>query len=285
MINFFTNSDIEFLRDLMQQASKQARQIFAAPAADQAMVIKKDHSLVSKADKQIEHFLREKLSQRFPHIDIVGEEQGGKISYPCWAIDPIDGTSSFISGLSLWTISLGFINEKAQPQNGFVAIPMTRDLIWQDTEQKLYLNNNILFTSTNQEYKQKLINPANQDFYRETQCALPSGFHQKFIMDQKFLGKVRSLGSTAIHGSLTATGQLDIAFIGRPKLWDIAAAWSHLKAAGKDLYFPENASLWENSLWVPVDIHYFDLPNDQKPILIAGKAPLAAKFASFIHRI
>ena len=86
---------------------------FAVQLADQARQIanryfrqtfkidnKADNTPVSIADKEIEHVLRQSISDRFPAHGVLGEEyelQKADSEY-LWVIDPIDGTKSFICG-------------------------------------------------------------------------------------------------------------------------------------------------------------------------------------------
>ena len=62
--------------------------------------LKGDSSPVTSADKEIETFLREKISSTFPSHSITGEEFAtlDNNSNINWIIDPIDGTRSFVAG-------------------------------------------------------------------------------------------------------------------------------------------------------------------------------------------
>jgi myo-inositol-1(or 4)-monophosphatase len=66
---------------------------------------------VTEADRAIEAFLRDELSQRYPDHQIVGEEQGtsGPAGRARWLIDPIDGTKAFVTGVPAWGILLGLV--------------------------------------------------------------------------------------------------------------------------------------------------------------------------------
>lgn len=64
--------------------------------------------VVTKADKEVEHFLKKAILQTFPEDNILGEESGlseGKNDF-IWVIDPIDGTSCFVHNLRSWCISI-----------------------------------------------------------------------------------------------------------------------------------------------------------------------------------
>lgn len=70
---------------------------------------KLDKSLVTAADRAIEDWLREQIHARYPDHGVMGEEREpvGLDREYVWVIDPIDGTSSFVSGLPMWAVSIG----------------------------------------------------------------------------------------------------------------------------------------------------------------------------------
>src|SRR5699024_7657748 len=65
---------------------------------------KSDTSPVTIADRSVEAELRRLIGEHYPEHGILGEEMGNDHTGAeyVWAIDPIDGTSSFISGYPLW---------------------------------------------------------------------------------------------------------------------------------------------------------------------------------------
>lgn len=78
--------------------------------------------LVSDADRVVEATIRRLLARHFPKDGILGEEMGGTPTGRFWAVDPIDGTSNFLSGLPFWTISLGLMDD-GKPVAGGVLAP------------------------------------------------------------------------------------------------------------------------------------------------------------------
>ena len=81
-------------------------------------VEKKGHQdFVSRADRDVEQFVRTALEHAFPDDGIVGEEHDPKpgSSGFTWVIDPIDGTTNFINGIPVWTVVLaGVCDDKTQ---------------------------------------------------------------------------------------------------------------------------------------------------------------------------
>lgn len=84
---------------------------------------KPDRSVVTAADEEIETLLRARIAAAFPEHGIVGEEQGRQDADRefVWALDPIDGTSAFVSGLPHWGISIGLL--QARPAGAGLLLP------------------------------------------------------------------------------------------------------------------------------------------------------------------
>ncbi len=90
---------------------------------DPATETKADQSPVTLADKATENSLRDSIQRNFPGEAIFGEEfgqtgDGDKM----WIIDPIDGTRSFIAGLPLFGMLLGFLVE-GRSKMGVIRMP------------------------------------------------------------------------------------------------------------------------------------------------------------------
>lgn len=84
---------------------------------------------VTRADREVESFLRAELTRGYPEIGVIGEEQGAVAgtSGLDWVIDPIDGTKAFISGLPTWGMLLGLKRDR-QVLGGMMYQPFTREL-------------------------------------------------------------------------------------------------------------------------------------------------------------
>lgn len=88
--------------------------------------------LVTASDKLCEKVIVEHLSAKFPNHAFIGEEGTGgtwpEDDTPVWIIDPIDGTTNFVSGLEPFTcISIGCAIRK-QPVVGVVYAPLVDQL-------------------------------------------------------------------------------------------------------------------------------------------------------------
>ena len=69
---------------------------------------KGDHDFVTRADHESEARVIETLRRHFPDHHVLAEEGGydERDSEYCWFVDPLDGTSNFMQGLPVFSISI-----------------------------------------------------------------------------------------------------------------------------------------------------------------------------------
>jgi myo-inositol-1(or 4)-monophosphatase len=180
---------------------------------------KADRSFVTAADEEIEQVLRARIGEAYPQHGIIGEEQGRQdvdAEY-VWAIDPIDGTGSFVDGLPIWGISIGLLR-RGQAVLGCFYLPALNEWYETDIEGPALFNGQAIEVARNE-----LLDS-------ESWICVPSNVHRRYAIN--YPGKVRSLGSMAAYLCYVARGTAVGALIGRPKLWDVAAGMAILQRAG-----------------------------------------------------
>lgn len=93
--------------------------------------MKTDNTPVSVADRGAEELLRARIEAAFPTHGILGEEFGEKPgSCPArWILDPIDGTFSFLSGVPLYSVLIGF-EWDGQILAGVIHLPALRETVY-----------------------------------------------------------------------------------------------------------------------------------------------------------
>jgi histidinol phosphatase-like enzyme (inositol monophosphatase family) len=93
--------------------------------------LKTDNTMVTAADRGAEERLRRRIEAAFPTHGIVGEELGEKPgSVPArWILDPIDGTLSFVSGVPLFSVLIGFEWE-ARMLAGVLHLPALHETVY-----------------------------------------------------------------------------------------------------------------------------------------------------------
>jgi myo-inositol-1(or 4)-monophosphatase len=83
---------------------------------------------VTAADRAAEGTMRTLIRRTFPAHGIIGEEYDNeRPDAECvWVLDPIDGTKSFISGMTAWGTLIGLMRA-GQPVFGMMHQPFTRE--------------------------------------------------------------------------------------------------------------------------------------------------------------
>jgi len=95
------------------------------------VVWKQDGSPVTKADRQAEKILRQRIGNVFPDDAIVGEEhedEQGTSGFK-WIIDPLDGTESFIRKVPIFGTLVGLEKDGAMVA-GLCYMPAQREFAW-----------------------------------------------------------------------------------------------------------------------------------------------------------
>jgi myo-inositol-1(or 4)-monophosphatase len=120
---------LAFAREILPAAGEIALRYFRQPIEVDNKLTAGRFDPVTRADREIETYLRDALSHRFPDFGIVGEEHGRTAgsSDIRWVIDPIDGTKTFISGFPTWGILLG-LQQGERALGGLMYQPATGEL-------------------------------------------------------------------------------------------------------------------------------------------------------------
>ncbi len=218
---------------LAREAGEVALKYFGGSGARR----KPDNTYVTEADCEVERLVRSRLAEITPGFGVLGEEEGltgdAGEGAPCWVVDPVDGTSSFVSGLPCWSFSLGLV-ESDKASFGLVYLPVIDEMYYTGPDGSVFFNGEPCEPQP----------PAVLD--SEAVLYVPSDFHRCYEIT--FPGKLRSLGSAAYHGIMTARPLTAGVLQGRIYLWDAAAilainaAWGMRigTLSGKDV----TPSLW-----------------------------------------
>ncbi len=95
--------------------------------------IKKDNSPVTKADKESDKIIRNYLINKFPDYAFLTEESADDKSRLnndyVWVIDPLDGTSDFVSKNDEFTINIALVY-KHKVVVGVVMVPVTNEIYY-----------------------------------------------------------------------------------------------------------------------------------------------------------
>jgi myo-inositol-1(or 4)-monophosphatase len=184
--------------------------------------------LVSQADRQVEDAVRSVLRRHRPADGVVGEEGGTQPGSSAieWVIDPIDGTLSYLYGLTDWTVSLAARAVDGGLLAGVVATPMLRRVVTASRGGGAWWDGRRLAVRDNADLGHALI---GINFGRGAHRAKAGA------MVDALLPRVRHIrrgGSTAAALTEVALGAADAAWSPSAQPWDVAAGVLLVQEAG-----------------------------------------------------
>ncbi len=186
--------------------------------------LKEDNSLVTEADRSVERFLQKELIALIPEAVFIGEEERANAeaverarkSEWVFAVDPIDGTTMFVDGVGTYTISIGVLRNHL-PFAGVVAVPALSRMYSAAKGEGAYYQDQKIFA---------LLEPPERN---RAAIYVNSTAHRNF--DILFRGKMRSLGSTALHYLMVAKG-VALGALAAAHVWDYVGAAAIVEEAG-----------------------------------------------------
>ncbi len=186
-------------------------------------------SLVTYVDKNAERMIVEDLKKILPEAGFITEEEtvednGSKLK---WVIDPLDGTTNFIHGISPHSVSIGLIDGE-QPLVGAVYEVGLDELFYAWKDGGAYLNGEPISVSKSSSHKDVLLATGYPyyDFYKLSEYI---NVLQTFMIETRGM---RRMGSAAIDLAYVACGRFDGFFELALHSWDVAAGILLVQEAG-----------------------------------------------------
>lgn len=207
-----------------------SRQIITQDRLSLDTSLKGDGSLVTEVDQGMQSRLKEQLISRWPQFGFIGEEMSYEDQVRVcesdlegyWVLDPLDGTTNFISGFLFFGVSLALVI-KGEPTLAVVYDPVRDECFSAEKGKGAYLN------------KQKMETPntkalgdcvANVDYKR-----LVGDLSSQLVRCPPYRSQ-RNLGSSVLEWCWLAAGRIQLYLHGGQKLWDFAAGYLILLEAG-----------------------------------------------------
>ena len=187
---------------------------------------KADGSEVTEADWAAEEHIREALNRAYPEHDVLAEEAGLGTAPPrraryCWAVDPLDGTQSYVRGFPCFATSIALL-EAGVPVVGVVREHVSGRTYTAIAGQGAQVDESPLQVARHQLDYEFFVGVSSSKL-PQSRAAL------RRLLDRVSL---RSVGSTAVHLALVAAGAMDAALSHRCYAWDVAAGYLLVREAG-----------------------------------------------------
>lgn len=203
--------------------------------------------VVTQMDRAAEEHITRMILTTRPHDGILGEEGGERIgaSSVRWVIDPLDGTTNYLYGIPLWSVSVAAEHEGVvvagavcAPQLGVTYVAGLRRGAWQESARGRVP----LAVSGQSDLAQALLSTGfGYDSEQRRRQALALVEVAPRVRD------VRRLGSAAIDLCWVAAGLTDAYVESQLNPWDVAAGALVAREAGATVVGDDDP--W-NAAWV-----------------------------------
>ncbi|MDR7221538.1 inositol monophosphatase family protein [Aminobacter aminovorans] len=185
---------------------------------------------VSQADRKAEDILFAELSKGRAGYGFLMEERGvveGEDDQHRWIVDPLDGTTNFLHGIPVFSISIA-LERQGQIVAAVVYNPAMDELYTAERGGGAFLNDRRLRVSGRTKLVDAVIG-----------CGVPHlgrGHHGNFLLElRNVMGEVagiRRLGSAALDLAYVAAGRMDGFWETALSPWDVAAGILLVREAG-----------------------------------------------------
>jgi len=190
--------------------------------------------VVTLADRETEHLIRELLADARPNDGFLGEEGGeaGGSSGLTWVVDPIDGTVNYLYGIPHWAVSIAVVEGDPDPLTwralaGCVTNPVTGEIYTASDAGGAFSGNQQLRVAEPASLAQSLIGTGF------SYDAIVRGEQGEFVARLLPLVRdIRRFGTASLDLCAVATGRLNGYFERGLKPWDHAAAALVAREAG-----------------------------------------------------
>jgi myo-inositol-1(or 4)-monophosphatase len=205
---------------------------------------KQKNDFVTSADRESEARIVATIRDRFPKDAFLGEEGGSSgdaNATRTWIIDPLDGTSNFITGFPFWCVSVA-AREASRIVAAVVWDPLRGELYTAARGEGAFRNGSRIQVTARQGVEGAFVATGFPFRYRERIDLYLTLFKEVFLLARA----VRRAGSAALDLAMVAAGVFDGFFEFHLSPWDIAAGALLIEEAGGELTdFDGGERYWE----------------------------------------
>ncbi|MGI8956941.1 MAG: inositol monophosphatase family protein [Chthoniobacterales bacterium] len=216
---------LEVAKEAARAAGKLLRTHFEKPLTVNATTA---HDIKLEVDVLAQDLITQILLDRFPEHALYGEEGivGDQASDHQWVVDPLDGTVNFFYGIPHFCVSIA-LRFRREVIVGVIYDPI-RDELWSvERGMPPLLNGKSFQVSARANLAEAVVSIG----LAKTEATIDAGLPLLQEMVHR-VRKCRMLGSAALDMAYVACGRLDAYIEQGISLWDIAAGWLLVEAAG-----------------------------------------------------
>ncbi|QJD87276.1 inositol monophosphatase family protein [Cohnella herbarum] len=195
--------------------------------------------VVTEVDRASEKLIRDRIREIAPDHTFLGEEESfdnaqsfserldsAETEPNLWIVDPIDGTSNFVQGISGFTVSIAMASY-GEIILGVVYDPMKDEMFYAEKGKGAFMNGIPLRVALTSRLDQSVVGTG---FPSKTEA------REKVMAGLLEVGKrcrtIRALGSAACQMSYVAAGRLTAFWENGLNVWDVAAGVVLIREAG-----------------------------------------------------
>jgi myo-inositol-1(or 4)-monophosphatase len=195
---------------------------------------KRQNDYVTRADRESEEAILRAIRERFAEDAFLGEEggirEGRGTDGRTWIVDPLDGTSNFVSGFPFWCVSIAAM-EAGRLAAAVVWDPLRDELYSAALGEGAFRNGERLSVSSRPSLTGAFMATGFPFRYRHRIDAYLALFRAVFLEARA----IRRAGSAALDLAYVAAGVFDGFFEFHLSPWDIAAGALLIREAGGEV--------------------------------------------------
>ena len=195
---------------------------------------KGDRDLVTDIDLAIQRDIADYLTQTTPDIQLLAEESQHqpniKTAEWLWVLDPIDGTSNFVHGLPLCSVSLALLH-CGRPVVAVTQAPLLGRTYHAIKDNGAFLNGRPITTSRTDSLNEAIVSLG--DYAVGTEAARQNQ-HRLALTTELVprVERIRMFGAATLDLAFVAEGAIDACIMMSNKPWDTAAGTLMAREAG-----------------------------------------------------
>ncbi|MDH3646733.1 MAG: inositol monophosphatase [Gammaproteobacteria bacterium] len=190
---------------------------------------KSRNDFVSEVDRMAEAEIIQTIREFYPDHAFLAEESGSQgESENVWIIDPLDGTTNFLHGFPMFSVSIA-LQTKGRLEHGVIYDPMRQELFTASRGDGAQLDGRKIRVTNRKNLEGALIG-----------TGFPYRANRRFM--QEYIGMFRAIAENTVGIRRAGSAALDLAYVAAGRLdgfwelglgpWDMAAGTLLVREAG-----------------------------------------------------